>query len=125
VRKNRNLDVIAAEIRGCERDSVFTRGRLLNEAMDACQHGKWGSWLWDEFEMSASTADRLRGCAALAAKFPKLTKNPAGKINRLQPSGLQRGRTGAHHFRTRQGHHAQAAKASGRARNNEVCGAGT
>ena len=29
--------------------------------------------------MSTSTADRLRGCAALATKFPKLTKIPLAK----------------------------------------------
>jgi Protein of unknown function (DUF3102) len=79
MRKNRNLDTIAAEIRETERDSVFARGKLLNEAMDACKHGEWGSWLWDEFAMSTSTADRLRGCAALADKFPKLTKIPLAK----------------------------------------------
>jgi hypothetical protein len=72
-KNTRSLDVIAGEINRIDRDRIFNVGDLLLEARGACEHGKWGEWLIDEFGwFSPDTAERYMAVARLAAKFRNL-----------------------------------------------------
>jgi len=78
----RNLNVIAVDIHAIERRNVFDIGKLLVEAKDACEHGEWGRWLYDEFDWSDSTANNYMNASHLKTKFPTVgnLKVPARTI---------------------------------------------
>jgi hypothetical protein len=50
-------------------EHALEAGRLLIEAKDQCQHGKWGSWLADNFEGSQRTA---RAYMQVAKRWPEI-----------------------------------------------------
>jgi hypothetical protein len=58
----------ADAIRTTARNAVFEIGKHLNEVRGKCPHGRWLSWLQDEFGWSHTTADKYMAIyAAIAA----------------------------------------------------------
>jgi hypothetical protein len=62
----RTLDAIAGDIHQLERAKMFDIGKLLIEAEEACEHGRWRTWLKDEFEWSHDTARNYMAAYRLA-----------------------------------------------------------
>jgi hypothetical protein len=65
----RNLAAIAGDIHAIEHRSIFDIGKLLIEAQEACDYGKWMQWLDDEFQWSDDTADNYMAASRLADRF--------------------------------------------------------
>jgi DUF3102 family protein len=72
LKNRRSLGAIAADIHNLQRKNVFAIGKLLLEAKEACDHGEWMPWLYDEFAWSEDSAQRFIGIARLGLKFRKL-----------------------------------------------------
>jgi hypothetical protein len=74
---SRSLGVIAGEIHKLRRDNVFAIGALLTEARDGPdgKHGRWMEWL-EQFDFSASSADRYMSAHRLSLKFPTVRNLP-------------------------------------------------
>jgi hypothetical protein len=73
-RRNRTLATIAREIRALEKRGIrdiVEIGKLLHEAEQKCEHGKYLAWIVDNFDFSHDTSLNYR------AAF-ELSKNPNG-----------------------------------------------
>src|SRR6266480_3350681 len=81
----RKLEVIGGELQALVRAgtaNVIDKGKLLIEAQEQLDHGKWLPWLAENFGSSVRTAQRYMLAATFAAKYDTVSHL------KLQPRAL-------------------------------------